>query len=82
MAIMVKTRKFNQFLKFARMDPAEFAIKTGFNLTRLYDLIENRREVSISFITINKFCQAFHDAGVDVQPGEFLEYVPDPPSKN
>ena len=76
---MVQTRKFNQFLKFARMEPAEFAIKTGFNLTRLYDLIENHREVSISFITINRFCRAFHDAGVDDQPRVFLESVPDPP---
>jgi len=79
---MVQTRKFKQFLKFARMEPAEFAIKTGVNLTRLYDLIENRRRVSISFITINKFCQVFHDAGVDVQPGEFLEFIPDEPSEN
>ena len=26
--------------------------------------------------------EAFHAAGVDVQPGDLLEYIPDPPASN
>ena len=52
--IMIKTKQFKLFLKAARMEPADFARKTGFNLTRLRALMENNpTSGGISLVTIN-----------------------------
>jgi DNA-binding Xre family transcriptional regulator len=80
---MIKTKQFNLFLKAARMDPADFAKRTGFNLTRLRALIANDPSAGgISLLTLNNFCNVFHTAGLDIQPGNLLEFVPDPLAKN
>jgi len=80
---MIKTKQFKLFLKAARMEPADFARKTGFNLTRLRALMENNpTSGGISLVTINNFCNVFHAAGVEVQPGNILEFSPDSPAPN
>lgn len=81
--IMIRTKQFELFLRAARMEPADFAKKSGFNLTRLRALMENKpRAGGISLVTVNNFCNVFHAAGVEVQPGNLLEFLPDPPEPN
>ena len=66
--------RLSRILGERRMSIAELQRRTGLSYVTLHHLYSDRSE-RVDFKTLDRICGA-----LDVQPGDILEYRPDPPS--
>ena len=65
----------NVMLAKRRMSLTEFAEKVGFTMANM-SLLKNGKIKAFKISTLDKICSV-----LDCQPGELLEYIPDPPAE-